>query len=367
MKIIYRLSFQNRLRIIIGLLLSTLVLNVFFLGEEHIMFLIPYLLISFILHSIIVISKSTENQVSAATDVASQTTPKQQRVVSLKAIKNSSTKAPKPTQPRLQASISDDRYAIQAGDTVVLVVEDDPFFAKLLLNNIQSKGFKGVVANQGNLVISYIQKYRPKAILLDINLPKVDGWAILKIIKDNPQFGDIPVHIISGVDDPKKGINMGASTYLVKPIVPEKLHAILEKIETSVQSSIKNIAIVSDKPSEPTLIEETLLQDKLHNNVITSKSSELLDILSQTTQKIHCIIIDVEDTNKQSYLTMLATLKSHEIYKYIPRIILTNDESEKRVISFFKKYVPFHQVLEQDPNLQVYIGKTNDFLGHLQN
>src|SRR5262249_11723746 len=109
--------------------------------------------------------------------------------------------------------IADDRNSIKPGDRVVLIAEDDALFAQILLDLAHEKGFKGVVATQGNAVLTLARKYNPVAITLDIKLPDSDGWTVLDRLKHNPKTSHIPVHIITAYDSGYQPRKLGAFTH----------------------------------------------------------------------------------------------------------------------------------------------------------
>jgi CheY-like chemotaxis protein len=117
-----------------------------------------------------------------------------------------------------QETIIDDRDAINRGDAVVLIVEDDQPFASILLNMAREAGFKGVVTGEGAAVVPLAKRFRPDAITLDIGLPDMDGFALLDLLKRNPETRHIPVHVISADEQDRLGLSIGAYGYSGKPV-----------------------------------------------------------------------------------------------------------------------------------------------------
>src|SRR4029077_8644822 len=94
--------------------------------------------------------------------------------------------------------LDDDRNMIQENDAVLLIVEDDITFARILVDLAHDHGLKAVVTLRGSSAISLAREFRPGAITLDIGLPDMAGWTILDRLKHDPNTRHIPVHIISG-------------------------------------------------------------------------------------------------------------------------------------------------------------------------
>ncbi len=119
-------------------------------------------------------------------------------------------------QETAQEVLIDDRETISRGDPVVLIVEDDQRFAAILLNMAREAGFKGVVTGEGSAVVPLAKRFRPDAITLDIGLPDMDGYALLDLLKRNPETRHIPVHVISADEQNRLGLSIGAYRLLGK-------------------------------------------------------------------------------------------------------------------------------------------------------
>src|SRR5207253_686955 len=93
-----------------------------------------------------------------------------------------------------------------------------------LLDLARDKGFKGIVGHDGEAGLQLAHAYRPDAITLDIDMPGIDGWAVLDRLKHHPDTRHIPVHIITGIRERQQGLKAGAIAYLEKPVTKEALH-----------------------------------------------------------------------------------------------------------------------------------------------
>ncbi|MGZ4377385.1 MAG: HAMP domain-containing protein, partial [Gaiellaceae bacterium] len=123
----------------------------------------------------------------------------------------------------LPGEVPDDRDEVQEGDRVVLIVEDDPDFARTELEIARERGFKGIVALRGDIGLALAREYRPDAIVLDMSLPVQDGWTVLDRLKRMPQTRHIPVHIVSATDRPQHALRAGAVAVLEKPVSKAEL------------------------------------------------------------------------------------------------------------------------------------------------
>ncbi|HTO96874.1 MAG TPA: response regulator, partial [Myxococcales bacterium] len=142
--------------------------------------------------------------------------------------------------------IEDDREHLREGDRVLLIIEDDLKFARIMVGMAREKGFKAVVATRGDTGLSLANELQPVAITLDIQLPVVDGWSILDKLKRNPRTRHIPVHVISIVEKSKKGASMGAFAWMEKPVSKEALEGAFTHMSTFVDKKVKKLLVVED-------------------------------------------------------------------------------------------------------------------------
>src|SRR4029079_17598293 len=106
---------------------------------------------------------------------------------------------------------------LQPGDRVVLIVEDDATFARTVLDVARERGFRGIVALRGDSGLALAHEIKPDAIVLDMNLPVMDGWTVLDHLKHHPATRHIPVHIVSGTEGRTNALRAGAVAFLHKP------------------------------------------------------------------------------------------------------------------------------------------------------
>ncbi|MDQ4079815.1 MAG: ATP-binding protein, partial [Gemmatimonadota bacterium] len=163
--------------------------------------------------------------------------------------------------PQLASPISDDRAEIEPGDRSLLIVENDPNFARVLLNMAREKDFKGIIALDGEAAIDLAHAYHPDAVTLDIDLPGMDGWAVLDRLKHHPDTRHIPVHVISGIAKRQRGLKAGAIAYLEKPVSKEALDEAFGRIQTFLEERVRRLLVVEDDETQRNSIIELVGAD----------------------------------------------------------------------------------------------------------
>ena len=144
--------------------------------------------------------------------------------------------------------IEDDRDNLIPSDKVLLIVEDDAGFAKVLVDVAHERNFKTIVTNRGDNALKYALQYHPSAVLLDMQLAVLDGWTVLKKLKEDKTLARIPVHVMSAADKGKLGIKYGALTYLQKPLDRPQIEKAFTDIENSIGDITKNLLVVGKSP-----------------------------------------------------------------------------------------------------------------------
>ena len=147
--------------------------------------------------------------------------------------------------------VEDDRDDTEEGDPVLLIIEDDPHYARILLGMARDKGFKGIVASKGALGFSLAKQFHPVAISLDIALPDMLGWTVLNQLKLDPTTRHIPVQIITVLEEERQhSLAHGAFSYLVKEPTTEGLKMAFERIKDFTGPRTKRLLIVEDNDIE---------------------------------------------------------------------------------------------------------------------
>jgi HAMP domain-containing protein/signal transduction histidine kinase/DNA-binding response OmpR family regulator len=143
--------------------------------------------------------------------------------------------------------VEDDRSNIKPDDKVLLIIEDDVTFARILVDMAHSSGLKAVVALRGATALSLAREFKPGAVTLDISLPDMVGWTILDRMKHDPATRHIPVHVISGDDNRRRGLALGAMTYLQKSLGTGSIDEAFSAIQHSMEKSVKKLLLVGER------------------------------------------------------------------------------------------------------------------------
>ena len=173
----------------------------------------------------------------------------------------------------------------------MLILEDDPNFAKVLLDLAHQNGFKGLIALHGETALLLARQFRPSAITLDLGLRDMSGWAVLDRLKHDPETADIPVHIISVFEDGlERGMTGGASTYLTKPVGKETLEGLFARIDAFVSTGGRRLLIIEDDPIQRRHILETVATGEVEA-VAVGTGKEALELLRKS--RVDCVILDL--------------------------------------------------------------------------
>ena len=192
--------------------------------------------------------------------------------------------------PLISTPVIDDRNNIQPGDRTLLIVEDDTKFARILLDMVRQNEFKGIVAHSGNTGLALAQEYQPSAIILDIRLPGMDGWAVLDRLKHDANTRHIPVHVMTVEEGKQRSLQQGAIAYLQKPISSETLHQAINKIKVFVERRVKNLLVVEDDENQRLSIVELIGNTDVATTAVSTASEALQAIRNG---QFDCVVLDL--------------------------------------------------------------------------
>ncbi|MFB8377666.1 response regulator [Paenibacillus taichungensis] len=232
------------------------------------------------------------------------------------------------------AQLEDDQENLVEGDKILLIIEDDVNFAHILMDMARGRGFKAIVALQGDIGLEMARQYLPDAIILDIQLPVMDGWAILGELKSSAATRHIPVHVISVIDDMKQGLMMGAIAYLKKPSSKDSLDKAFSHIESYTENQLKRLLIVEDDEIQRKAIIELIGHDDVVITAVSTGSEALNELHSQ---RYDCMVLDLMLTDMTGF-ELLDQIRDDQYLNDLPIIIYTGKELDSKEEMKLRKY-----------------------------
>ena len=218
--------------------------------------------------------------------------------------------------------IPDDRESVMSGDSVILIVEDDPQFARFLLDLARERGVKGVVTTQGAVARALAREFAPLAIILDIFLPDMLGWTVLSHLKQDPATRHIPVQIISVEEERLQGLGHGAFSYLIKPPSTSDLEKAFDRVLDYARSPRKRLLVVEDNEVERQGIVELLSHGNV--DIVTAGSgAEAWETLR--SEKFDCMVLDLRLPDISGF-ELLERIRQDSDLQELPIVVFTGKD-----------------------------------------
>ncbi|MBZ0238333.1 MAG: HAMP domain-containing protein [Deltaproteobacteria bacterium] len=200
-----------------------------------------------------------------------------------------------PQQPvRIEVSpeiVPDDRQELKEDRPVMLVVEDDVHYARILTDLAHSTGFQVVSTSRGTEVLELAREYRPTAVSLDVFLPDVPGWTVLSHLKQDPGLRHIPVQVVTLDDNRQHALSHGAFGFLCKPASTDQLKSAFVRLREFIEPRRRNLLVVEDDERERMGIYELLGQDDI--NVLTAPTgAQALETMQ--SNHVDCVVLDLK-------------------------------------------------------------------------
>ena len=238
-----------------------------------------------------------------------------------------------------QQPIQDDRARLQPGDRLILIIEDDAMFSRIMTDMAHERGFKVAIANQGDTGLALANELRPDAITLDIHLPVMDGWEVLQRLKQNPWTQHIPVHVISVVEENRKAAALGAFAYLQKPVDKEKLAGAFLHLSQFLDRQIRMLLVVEDNPDEQKSLVAWLSEGTDVQVTAVSSAEEALAELARG--QFDCMVVDLILPGLDG-TRLIEEVKTQPRYRDLPIVVFTAKDlspTEERKIRTYAESV----------------------------
>jgi len=234
---------------------------------------------------------------------------------------------PQPTTKNIHPS--DDTVDAKAGNTI-LVIDDDPEAREIIKRFLEKDGFNVVTALSGEEGLRLAHKLQPAAITLDVMMPDMDGWSVLRALKVDPALRDVPVLMLTMLDDKSKGFALGATDYLTKPVDRDQLHNALARYY--IPGEPGSVLLVEDDQATREMMARTL--EKAEWQILEAGNGrEALDRLAQ--QKPRLILLDLMMPVMDGF-DFLLEMRANADWQDIPVIVLTAKDltdEDRRMLS----------------------------------
>jgi HAMP domain-containing protein/signal transduction histidine kinase/DNA-binding response OmpR family regulator len=235
--------------------------------------------------------------------------------------------------PDLLSAIIDDRDALQDGDRVLLVISGDAELRHTVAEVGRGRGFKVLLGDRGDSGLGLAREFRPDAIVLDGQLPGLDGLSVLEELKRLPETRHIPVHL-SGTGQRQPALSAGAIAYLEKPVTPDEFGSALSDLVRFLDAPVRRLLVVEDDERERASVMELVSGGDVEI-VGAGSSEEALDALE--AGHFDCMVLDLK-LPKTSGFQLLEKVKSDPKSSAMPVIVYTGTDLTRREETRLKKY-----------------------------
>ena len=276
---------------------------------------------------------------NSALSVATAQESHQKSLASKSAIKIASAELAKPPATPRPSEVDDDRDQLTPGGRHILIVEDDVRFATILRDLTREMGFQCVVTHSANDALSAAHKYRPSAVILDINLPDHSGLGVLDQLKHNSDTRHIPVHVASVADFSQEALELGAIGYIMKPVKREQLVEALQRLEAKISQSLHRVLVVEDDARQLDSVKQLLSNEGVEITGVDT-AGQALELLQSTT--FDCMVMDLNLPDLSGY-ELLEKMAEEDAVSFPPVIIYTgrslSRDEEQRLLRYSKTII----------------------------
>ncbi|MES2705083.1 MAG: HAMP domain-containing protein [Verrucomicrobiota bacterium] len=239
----------------------------------------------------------------------------------------------------VEEQVLDDRDIIVEGEPVMLIIEDDAHYSRILLGLARDHGFKGLVASKGTTGLSLARQYHPAAISLDIFLPDMLGWTVLNQLKLDPSTRHIPVQIVSLEEERQHGLAHGAFSYIVKAPTTDGLEAAFTRIKDFTCPRTKRLLVVEDNDIERDSIITLLGADDIEIEAVGTGADALKAMLNEP---FDCVVLDLRLPDMTGF-ELLEKVQREPALLAVPVVVFTGKDltlgEEKTLKSMAKSIV----------------------------
>ncbi len=222
-----------------------------------------------------------------------------------------------------QAPAADMQFRVQSQRVDrLLIVEDDEKFARILSELISEAGLVCDVVYNGNDALTYLDHYLPQAVILDVSLPDMPGWEVIKKIKKTPGASDIPVHVVSAMPEKRQAETLGARDFIEKPVSQNDVEELLSRIKEEISGAFNRVLIVEDSVELHEIIAEQFAGRGMEAEFVETGAEALARL---ERNGFDCMIVDLKLPDCDG-LELLKTIRSFQNYTAKPIIVFTAED-----------------------------------------
>ncbi|MGA0539418.1 response regulator [Neotabrizicola sp. VNH66] len=235
--------------------------------------------------------------------------------------------------------VEDDRDRLQPGDRIMLAVEDDPAFARVLCDLAHDLGFRCLCVGRAEDAIRAARQYLPQAIVLDVGLPDHSGLTVLDQLKRDVSTRHIPVHMVSANDYTREALAQGAISYMLKPVERDELATAIQKLEQRLEQRMRRVLIVEDDPVQLDGLRSLLSSDEVETVGAISAAEAIVEF---GKGRFDCIVLDMTLPDASGF-DVLERLDADDGNGFPPVIIYTarslSEAEEQRLRRYSKSII----------------------------
>jgi len=225
--------------------------------------------------------------------------------------------------------LPDDRLNLASSDKLLLIIEDDEEFVKVLVDIAEKQSFKTIITNKGREGVMLAKEHLPSAIVLDLGLPDINGLNVLEQLKNNLDLRHIPVHVLTAKDKQQEALQLGAMSFLQKPVNIEQISSVINSYDADNQVLKKSILVIEDDQAAQVAIQR-LIESSDISVSFAGTAQEALSTLDK--QSYDCIILDLGLPDIRG-VELVHLIREHHHANSTPIIIytaqdLTSDEQK---------------------------------------
>jgi HAMP domain-containing protein/CheY-like chemotaxis protein/signal transduction histidine kinase len=223
---------------------------------------------------------------------------------------------------RATDAVPDDRDSLGPDDPTLLIVEDDPHYARILVDLAHDNGLKVLVATRGADALSLARQFRPTAVSLDVFLPDMPGWTVLSQLKQDLEMRHVPVQMVTLDEDRRHGLAGGAFSFISKPTTREGLEAAMSRLKAYAEPRRKRLLIVEDDAAEQLSIKTLLGHDDV-DIVVADSGAAALAAMSE--QPCDCVVLDLRLPDISGFEVLERISQSRNLSD-VPVVVFTGRE-----------------------------------------